>query len=145
MYRRPELRESGFLRMMYWQVLLCTCCSIMFQRIWTSIYNANLKKRRRNKTTLLESFTMLGCSWGVLGVATAGKTSLPSSHWHTAQQPIYESTWLISLRVTDLGTPSPLAVKLYWLVCFSPHKLLSGMGGLGTEQPWLWQQQESTF
>lgn len=103
------------------------------------------KKRRRNKTTLLESFTMLSCSRGVLGVATAGKTSLPSSHWHTAQQPIYVSTWLISLSVTDLGTPSPLAVKLYWLVCFFPHKLLSGMGGLGTEQPWLWQQQESTF
>lgn len=58
---------------------------------------------------------MLSCCRGVLGVATVvvGKISLPSSHWHTAQQPIYVSTWLISLLVTDLGTPSPLAVKLY--------------------------------
>lgn len=61
------------------------------------------------------------CCRGVLGVATAvvGKISLPSSRWHAAQQPIYVSTWLISWLVTDLGTPSPLAVKLYWLLCFA--------------------------
>lgn len=87
-------------------------------------------EKRRKEVSLLQCLTMLSCCRGVLGVATVvvGKISLPSSHWHTAQQPIYVSTWLISLLVTDLGTPSPLAVKLYWLLCFAgfffPHKLI---------------------
>lgn len=60
---------------------------------------------------------------------------------HLVDQFACDRSWhTISAGCTALQTP--VFCGIFYLF---PHKLLSAMGELGTEQHWCWQQQETAF